>query len=185
MRKWPFLLLALSCVFACKSPEARRPVSQNSGSFIKESVERNKKLVAQEEELIRQIIEEDSSNTYISSPNRFWYYYNEQDTTATRTPQFGDIVDFRYSLETLDGRPIYTEEELPRRSYAMDQEELFSGLREGLKLMHEGETLTFLFPSHQAFGYYGDKKRIGTNLPLRATVTLYSITSNNNNQNQD
>ena len=185
MRKWPFFLLAIFCVFACKSPEGRRPVSQSSGSFIKESVERNKKLVAQEEELIRQIIEEDSSNTYISSPNGFWYYYNKKDTTATRTPQFGDIVEFEDTLKTLDGRTIYKEEELPRRTYAMDQEELFCGLREGLKLMHEGETVTFLFPSHQAYGYYGDKKRIGTNLPVQSTVTLYSITSQNNNQNQD
>ena len=108
------------------------------------------------------------------------------DTTATtRTPQFGDVVEFEYTMKTLDGRTIYSEEELPRRTYAMDQEELFSGLREGLKLMHEGETVTFLFPSHKAYGYYGDKNRIGTNLPILSTVTLYSITSNNNNQNQD
>ena len=186
MRKWPFLLLVFLSIFACKTPEARRLVSQSSGSFIEESVERNKKLVAQEEELIRQIIEEDSSNTYISSPNGFWYYYNTRDTTATtRTPQFGDVVEFEYTMKTLDGRTIYSEEELPRRTYAMDQEELFSGLREGLKLMHEGETVTFLFPSHKAYGYYGDKNRIGTNLPILSTVTLYSITSNNNNQNQD
>ena len=185
MRKWPFLFLALLGILACKSPEARRPVSQSSGSFIKESVARNKKIVAQEEELIRQIIEEDSANTYISSPNGFWYYYNKKDTTATRTPQFGDLVEFEYSMQTLDGQTIYSKEELPRRTYHMDQEELFSGLREGLKLMHEGETVTFLFPSHKAYGYYGDKKRIGTNLPILSTVTLYTITPNNNNQNQD
>ncbi len=185
MRKWPFLLLVFLSFFACKTPEARRPVSQSSGSFIEESVERNKKLVAQEEELIRQIIAQDSSNTYISSPNGFWYYYNKKDTSATRTPQFGDLVEFDYTMQTLDGRTIYSEEELPRRTYAMDQEELFSGLREGLKIMHEGETVTFLFPSHKAYGYYGDKKKIGTNLPIISTVTLYSITSNTNNQNQD
>lgn len=160
-------------------------MSQSSGSFIKESVERNKKLVAQEEELIQEIIAEDSTNNYISSPNGFWYYYNQEDTTATRTPAFGDIVEFDYSIKTLDGREIYSDDEIPRRTYAMDQEELFTGLREGLKLMNEGETVTFLFPSHKAYGYYGDKNRIGTNWPLLSTVTLYKITSSNTNQNQD
>lgn len=185
MKKVSFFLMAIVCLVACKTPEARRPVSQSSGSFIKESVERNKKVVAQEEELIQKIISEDSTNNYISSPNGFWYYYVSEDTTATRTPEFGDVVEFDFTMETLDGRNIYSEEELPRMTYAMDQEELFSGLREGLKLMNEGETVTFLFPSHKAYGYYGDKDRIGTNWPILSTVTLYSITSPNNNQNQD
>jgi hypothetical protein len=38
--------------------------------------------------------------------------------------------------------------------------------------MHKNEKETFLFPSHMAFGYHGDDKRIGTNVPLICTVTL-------------
>ena len=41
--------------------------------------------------------------------------------------------------------------------------------------MKAGETVTFLFPSYKAFGYYGDKDRIGTNIPIKTTVTLHSI----------
>lgn len=185
MRSWAYFLLLIGFFTACKVPDARRPVSQRSGSHIDESVERNRKIVAEEEKIIQEIIAEDSTNQYISSPNGFWYYYHNKDTSSTRTPQFGELVEFDYSMQTLDGTSIYTEEELPRRTYRMDQEELFTGLREGLKLMHEGETVTFLFPSHKAYGYYGDKDRIGRNLPVRSTVTLYSITSPNNNQNQD
>ena len=64
----------------------------------------------------------------------------------------------------------------------MDQEKLFSGLRQGLKLMKEGETVTFLFPSHKAFGYYGDKEKIGTNMPIITKVTLYNIEKQTNNE---
>ena len=60
------LLLALGFT-SCKSPEARRPISQKTGSFIKESAERNKKLVEQEEAIIAQMIEKDSVRTYIAS----------------------------------------------------------------------------------------------------------------------
>ena len=169
------LLLAVTALafFSCKSPEARRPVSQKSGSYIKESVQRNKELVAMEEKEIGEIMEADSLHTYHSSPNGFWYYYNHQDTTTTKTPEFGDIVEFNYNIRTLDGQTIYPMEE---KTYAMDQEELFGGLREGLKLMKKGETITFIFPSHKAFGYYGDKDRIGTNVPIISTVTLKNIT---------
>lgn len=183
MRKVILPVLGILLIFSCKSPEARRPVTHKSGSYINESIERNKKIVAAEEELIKKIIQEDSTNTYISSSNGFWYYYKEKDTTSSPTPEFGDVVEFQYSLKTLDGRTIYSAEELPVRTYAMDKEKLFSGLREGLKLMKEGETVTFLFPSHKAFGYYGDKKKIGKNVPVISTVTLRKITKENNNQN--
>ena len=180
----PLFFLALA-MYSCKSPEARRPVSQSSGSYIDESVARNRLVVAEEESRIQEIIERDTANTYISSPEGFWYHYVNRDTSATDTPQFGDLVEFDYTIETLEGQTIYPQNELPTRTYAIDQEELFSGLRQGLKLMKEGETITFLFPSHKAFGYYGDKNRIGTNVPIRSTVTLNEIKEENNNPNND
>ena len=38
---------------ACKSPEVRKPVKVVSGSYINESVERNKQMVAEEEAFIK------------------------------------------------------------------------------------------------------------------------------------
>lgn len=184
MKKMILPVLGIVLMWSCKSPEARRPVTHESGSYINESIERNRKIVADEEAYIQQIIEEDTSNQYISSPHGFWYYYNEKDTTVAPTPKFGDIVEFDYDLRTLDGRTIYSDEEIPTRSYAMDKEKLFSGLREGLKLMKAGETVTFLFPSHKAYGYYGDKNKIGRNIPVISTVTLHTITEENNNHNK-
>ena len=70
---------------------------------------------------------------------------------------------------------IYTREELKNTTYAIDKEELFYGLREGLKLMRSGEIVTFLFPSYQAYGYYGDEHKIGTNIPLIVNVRLNAI----------
>ena len=46
------------------------------------------------------------------------------------------------------------------------------GLRDGIKLMKKGETVTFLFPSHMAFGDHGANKKITTIEPLICTVTL-------------
>jgi FKBP-type peptidyl-prolyl cis-trans isomerase len=60
----------------------------------------------------------------------------------------------------------------------MDKQELFTGLREGLKLMKTGETVTFLFPSQKAYGYYGDQNKIGSNMPLICEVTVLAIKEN-------
>jgi len=173
------LVLLISLAFGCKSPEARQPVSTKSGSFIKESAERNIKLYQKEQQLISDIIESHPETNYIASESGFWYYYNTKVELDTITADFGDIVNFNYNIKDLNGNDIYTSDEIPTQNYAMDKAELFTGLREGLKLMKPGETVTFLFPSQKAFGYYGDTKKIGTNVPIMCQVTVNSITQNN------
>ena len=176
------LIIFISVLFSgCHQPKARRPVSQQSGSFIKVSAERNKKLNAAEIAEIEAIIAIDSMQEYLSSENGFSYFYGIKNETDSIRPEFGDLVHFRYSVSDLKGNIIYTEEEIGNQIYAMDQQELFTGMREGLKLMKAGETVTFLFPSQIAYGYYGDENRIGTNIPIKCEVSLDSINKNSSN----
>jgi gliding motility-associated peptidyl-prolyl isomerase len=181
MKKFITTIVVLMVFVACKTPEARRPVSVKTGSFIDQSVERNKKLNAKERELIEAVIEADENSRYIASPNGFWYTYNTKIEEDSNTARFGDIVNFDYNVKDLNGKSIYTKEQLNTQNYAMDQQELFSGLREGLKLMKSGETVTFLFPSQKAYGYYGDSRNIGTNIPLICQVTVNTITQKESN----
>lgn len=173
------IIILVSLFFGCKSPEARQPISTKSGSFIKESAERNIKLYQREQEQISAIIERHPDIDYIASESGFWYYYNTKVEQDSITADFGDVVNFNYNIKDLNGNEIYSFDEITTQNYSMDQEELFTGLREGLKLMKAGETVTFLFPSQKAFGYYGDTKKIGTNVPLICQVTVNSITQNN------
>lgn len=171
-------LLVISLFFSCKSPDARRPESIQSGSFIKASAERNIKLNKKEQALIQKIIDKNPEREYIASETGFWYYYNTKLEQDTITPKFGDIITFKYNVKDLNENTIYTEDEISIQNYSMDKEELFTGLREGLKLMKPGEVVTFLFPSQKAYGYYGDTNRIGTNIPLMCKVTLNTIIQN-------
>ncbi len=170
--------MVLPLVFSsCKTPEARMPVTVKSGSFIDASVERNKKLNAKEKAWMERIMSEDTINDYIASESGFWYYYNTKTIDGdNHMPVFGDVVNYSYLLKKLNGDLIYPAEQFLNLNYAMDKQELFTGLREGLKLMKAGETVTFLFPSQKAYGYYGDENKIGTNVPLIAEVTVNSIT---------
>lgn len=175
----PFALILL--LLACKTPEARRPVSVKTGSFIDISVERNKKLNAIEQAYIEKLLKEQQQD-YLVSESGFWYYYNTKiENDTLQKPQFGDIVNFNYNVKALNGELIYSFEDTKTQNYAMDKEELFTGLREGLKLMKTSETVTFLFPSQKAYGYYGDENRIGSNTPLICEVTVNSITPNKTN----
>ncbi|EMQ94627.1 GldI [Xanthomarina gelatinilytica] len=169
------LLICALLFVACKSPEARRPVSSKSGSFIDASVERNIKLNEREQAYIKKIMSENPEQEYIASENGFWYYYNVKQADSLMSPDFGDIVTFNYNIKTLTDDIIYSKEDLKTQTYVMDKQELFSGLREGLKLMKSGETVTFMFPSQKAYGYYGDENKIGINVPIKCEVSVNSI----------
>ncbi len=172
------ILLLLLTTISCQKPEPRSPIVKRSGQFLKKSSIRNKAIQAKQEEKIMEIIEKDSINIYHTSSNGFWYTYQEKNNKDTLTPDFGDIVYFKYDISTLEGKPIYTQKEIGNQRYKMDKEDLISGLRLGLKLMKEGETITFYFPSSVAYDYYGDENKIGHYTPIRSTVTLDSIKIN-------
>ena len=173
-----FVFLVTILVSSCKqSQEARRPVSQASGTFMKKSAERNKKIIATEEGQIDSLIKSNPKIKYSASTKGYWYSYVVQNPTDTVTPKKGDVAFFNYEIKDLKGRIIYSELELKPQTYAIDKQNIMSGLREGIKLMHKNEKVNFLFPSHLAYGYHGDDKKIGTNQPLFCTVTLHNFIS--------
>jgi len=166
------LLLIIVSLISCKQQQARMPISRSSGTFMKESVERNKKLIAGEEGKIDSIIKSNPKIQYIASQKGYWYHYETKNETDTLRPKKGDIAHFDYEIKDLKGNVVYSEVELRPQTYKVDKQNIMMGLRDGIKLMHKNERVTFLFPSHMAYGYHGDNKRIGSNQPLICTVTL-------------
>ncbi|WP_264565120.1 gliding motility-associated peptidyl-prolyl isomerase GldI [Flavobacterium sp. N3904] len=171
------------CVFfatvlfsSCKQhQEARRPVSQSSGSFMKQSIARNKKLNATEKDQIDSIIKSNPSIKYIASKKGYWYSYESRNLTDSLTPKKGDIALFDYEIKDLKGNIIYSEVELQTQVYKVDKQDIMMGLRDGIKLMRKNEKVNFLFTSFMGYGFHGDNNKIGTNEPLFCTVTLHDF----------
>ncbi|WP_333600182.1 gliding motility-associated peptidyl-prolyl isomerase GldI [Flavobacterium sp.] len=166
------LLMLFATIISCKQQQARMPVSRSSGTFMKESVIRNKKLIAGEEGKIDSIIKSNPKIQYIASNKGYWYHYETKNDKDTLRPKKGDVAQFDYEIKDLKGNVVYSEVELRPQTYRVDKQNIMMGLRDGIKLMRKNEKVTFLFPSHMAFGYHGDNKRIGSNQPLICTVTL-------------
>lgn len=157
---------------SCKQQQARMPISRTSGTFMKESIDRNKKLIAGEELKIDSIIKSNPSIKYFASNKGYWYHYEVRNEKDTLRPKKGDIAFFDYEIKDFKGNVIYSDIELRPQVYAVDKQNILMGLRHGIKLMRKNEKVTFLFPSHIAYGYHGDEKSIGPNEPIICTVTL-------------
>ena len=174
-------VVLLVVITGCQNKqEARRPISHSSGSFIKQSMDRNKKLIAGEEAEIARVIRQNKRVKFIASTKGFWYSYIATNTKDTLTPKKGDVALFNYEVKDLKGRIIYSQSELGPQTYFVDKQNIMTGLREGIKLMHRNEKINFLFTSHIAYGYHGDNKKIGTNKPLLCIVTLRDFMSEAN-----
>lgn len=180
------LVILSSFLWSCEqNQEARRPISQASGSFMKKSIIRNKKLVASEEMMIQAVIKKNAAITFLASQKGYWYHYAKRNVLDTLTPKKGDVAYFDYEVKDLKGNIIYTREETQPQTYFVDKQNIMMGLRDGLKLMRKKETFVFLFPSHMAYGYHGDDKKIGTNVPLLCTVTLKNFISESEYKKQE
>lgn len=164
-----FAVLAASC---SQHQQARLPVSHSEGSFMRESAERNKKLIAGEEGKIDSIIKSNPEIKYHASKKGYWYYYEVKNQKDTLRPKRGDVAYFDYEVKDFDGNVIYSEVQNRPQVYHVDKQNIMMGLRDGIKLMRRNEKVIFLFPSHMGYGYHGDNKRIGHNEPLICTVTL-------------
>lgn len=173
--KTTFLIALLATFISCKQQQARMPISRSSGTFMKESVARNKKLIAGEEGKIDSIIKSNPKIQYIASKKGYWYHYEQKNDVDTLRPKKGDVAEFDYEIMDFKGNVVYSEVELRPQTYKVDKQNIMMGLRDGIKLMRKNEKVTFLFPSHMAFGYHGDNKRIGSNQPLICTVTLHDF----------
>jgi len=166
------LIIFMILMVSCKQQQARMPISRSSGTFMKESIARNKKLVAGEELRIDSIIKSNPSIKYFASNKGYWYHYDIKNEKDTLRPRKGDIAYFDYEIKDFKGNVIYSDVEMRPQVYAVDKQNIMMGLRHGIKLMRKNEKVTFLFPSHIAYGYHGDDKSIGPNEPLICTVTL-------------
>jgi gliding motility-associated peptidyl-prolyl isomerase len=173
--KTTLLIMLLATLISCKQQQARMPISRSSGTFMQESVARNKKLIAGEEGKIDSIIKSNPKIQYIASKKGYWYHYEQKNDQDTLRPRKGDIAEFDYEIMDFKGNVVYSEVELRPQTYKVDKQNIMMGLRDGIKLMRKNEKVTFLFPSHMAFGYHGDNKRIGSNQPLICTVTLHDF----------
>jgi len=139
------------------------------------SIERSKALLNAEEAIIDSIITKDTLNNYHSSPNGYSYYFNKVDSTTRYHPKEGDVVKINYDIRTLNNQTIYSSEEIGMINFKVDKEDYFPGLRTAVKLLREGETATFLFPSSLAYGYHGDDHKIGTNQAIKSTIHIIEV----------
>ena len=171
-------MAVLSTLISCGNPKPRKPIAHTGSIDMTQSIAFNRRLSDYEAQQFASYMQKDSTHHYINSHSGFWYAFITRNKEATRKPVAGDIVNFTYDIKDINGKSIYTADELGDKTYIVDQQDIMKGIQEGIKLMKIHEKVIFLLPSQKAYAFHGDEKKIGNNTPLIVTVELNSIKTN-------
>jgi len=163
------LFIFLWNICSCNEIQPRKPLNKTENSFFKSSIKRNIKIRLKEENFFKEIIKNSQKKFYYSNSG-FWYSYINK--TDNKKPITGDRVIFSYEIYDIYGNIIYNKNFLQNVNYAIDKDDILPALREGVKVLSEGETAKFLFPSFLCYGYMGDFNKIGINQPLIIIINL-------------
>jgi hypothetical protein len=84
MRILTIFFLAFLSLVSCQEPIARKPTYQSNQLNIQASVERNKKINRQQQQLIAQAIEKDSLLDFQSSAFGYWFALERKVPSKSR-----------------------------------------------------------------------------------------------------
>ena len=169
-------IIIVFTIFSCSNIEPRYAInhikhSNNNTPFIL------KNIIEEQDQIVNNYLTNYPDYNYINSKKGFWYYFNEEKKINDKKANFGDLIEFNYSVKGLDNNIIYDIQTVGDQSYMMDKQQIFTGLNDALKILKTGEIGTFIFPSYKAYGIYGDLNKIPPNTAIICTIKVNSINS--------
>ena len=82
-------------------------------------------------------------------------------------------VNFKISL--LDGTLCYSSDSTGSKKFLIGEDNVESGLHEGIQLLHVGDKALFILPSYMAHGLIGDESKIPPKSSVVYDIELLSI----------
>ncbi|MDR3273318.1 MAG: FKBP-type peptidyl-prolyl cis-trans isomerase [Flavobacteriaceae bacterium] len=171
-----FLIFALLLSGCQKKDIVYSPIHQKKSDFIKKSQEISKKREENERKFLEIWVKqrEDSLNIdYQETASGIWIrYINKNDEPKA---QDNDFVTYTAEIRTLAQKVIYTKAEFGEKKIILGKYNEIRGIESALHLLSKGETVELLLPSFNAYGLYGDEKKIGANVPLIVGLEILDV----------
>ena len=149
-----FIFLQL---LACSSGKKENNFSNATSKDLEQPLlKANRGLVSKENEEINAFIKRRNWNMLkTGSGLRYMIYEKGNGISAEK----GKYAQIKYVVSLLNGSECYRSKDKPER-FMVDQDNVESGLHEGIKLLHTGDKAIFILPPHLAHGLIGDQAKI-------------------------
>ena len=155
MRKNRILIFILFCsLLSCIKQSPQLP--SNKGNTGDENVATllmiNQKLAVKEDSILAKFVHKGLG--YKKSDLGFWYKI--QQSTVGALIKDKDKCQFAYQLTSLEGKVL----EKNNKQIVIGQKQIVVGLEEGIKLLHKGDSATFIIPWYLGYGMKGNNPTV-------------------------
>jgi FKBP-type peptidyl-prolyl cis-trans isomerase len=169
------VLVSFTTLQSCQ-PEHEKPVQMAnpiSKKELKQKIEEaNKMYVKRESDEIDQYIKFRGWNMKITGTG-LRYMILKKGTGKTVLP--GMEATINYTVKLLDGTLCYSSDSLGEKTFLVEQDNVESGLHEGIQKLREGDKALFILPSHIAHGLLGDDSKIPSHSSVIYEIELLSV----------
>ncbi len=151
--------------FACQGEEKTKKLPFTSKADYEETMIASHKAYLQKERSKISSYIEDSGSDFDSTGTGLRYRIIETNLDGD-TLASGEIAVIFYQLKDIEGNLLYETRAELAHEFAVDYDEVESGLHEGIKKMRTGEKAIFILPAHIAHGITGDQAAIPSQTTL-------------------
>jgi FKBP-type peptidyl-prolyl cis-trans isomerase FkpA len=161
--------IMLSGCHRSAAPEQPR----RSAEFIDDSlINANKQAIQYEDHQIRQYI---SRMGWQMNETGTGLRYLILDKGNGPKARIGKLARIDYEVRLFSGELCYSSQKTGPKEFKIGSGGVESGLEEGILLLHKGDRVKFILPSHLAFGLVGDQDKIPGRCPVIYDVHLLDL----------
>lgn len=151
MRKLNLIWILITLILAsCDAQENK----QHRTYSKEELIEANKQMVSDESDMIDRYIEVKDLKTE-KTETGLVFQILESGSDSLVKAHTGNIATLTYRTYLLDSTEISFSPPNDPLRFKIDQDDVVSGLHEGIKLLSVGDSARFILPSHLAYGLTG------------------------------
>ena len=169
-----FLLFSSVFFFSCgEGKPVKKELTQKEYLQMKEDMIRANKILQEKEsdEIDAYANNKGWKMTMTGTGLRYQILQNGKGDTA-KSGQFAKVL---YKIFLTDGTQCYSSDKDGPREFKIEEDNVESGLHEGIQLLQPGAKARFILPSHLAHGLTGDNDKIPPMSPVVYEVELISI----------
>lgn len=161
------MLFAFAIGCGCGAQKRQQAKKYSDQELADSLININKKQVGNENMLINKYMARHQlTMTETGTGLRYMIYEKGKGENA----KSGQYAKVNYKVSLLDGTECYNSAKKGPKEFMIGQDNVESGLHEGITYMKVGDKAKFILPSHLAHGLLGDDNKI----PARATV-IYDV----------
>lgn len=170
------LIVSIVVLFALSCGQKNKPATQlpdyKSKEFQDKLVEANKMYVKKESDEIDQYARHKGWNMITTGTGLRYMITEKGKGIQAKTGQYARVI---YKISLLDGTLCYSSDDTGPKEFLIGQDQVESGLHEGIQYLHVGDKAIFILPSHLAHGLVGDESKIPPHASVVYNVQLLSL----------